>query len=90
MCAEKLVFSSLLVAKSSVDAEFAAAAETVLAIVKEHKMHISYCAQWGVDLAELERTPESPACTAYGAYIMDIGLQGAFGDLPLFSRRSVN
>jgi thiaminase len=40
-------------------------------------MHISYCAQWGVDPAELERTPESPACTAYGAYIMDVGMQGA-------------
>ena len=44
-------------------------------------MHVSYCAQWGVDLAELESTPESPACTAYGAYIMDVGMQGAFRDI---------
>ena len=58
--------------------DLAAAAETVLAVVKEHKMHVSFCAQWGVDLAELESTPESPACTAYGAYIMDVGLQGTF------------
>ena len=57
--------------------DFAAAAETVLAIVNEHKMHVSFCAQWGVDVAELESTPESSACTAYGAYIMDVGLQGA-------------
>lgn len=42
-------------------------------------MHVSFSAQWGVDLAELESTPESPACAAYGAYIMDVGLQGAFG-----------
>lgn len=48
-------------------------------------MHISYCAQWGVDPAELERTPESPACTAYGAYIMDVGMQGA-----RFLRQSVD
>jgi hydroxymethylpyrimidine/phosphomethylpyrimidine kinase / thiaminase len=55
-----------------------AAAETVLSIAKESKMHVAFSAQWGVDLAELECTPESPACTAYGAYIMDVGLQGAF------------
>lgn len=60
--------------------DFSAAAETILAIVKECGMHVSFCAQWGVDPAELESTPESPACTAYGAYIMDIGLQGAFRD----------
>jgi hypothetical protein len=45
-------------------------------------MHVSFSAQWGVDIAELESTPESTACTAYGAYIMDIGLQGAFVDPP--------
>ena len=55
-----------------------AAAETVLAIAKERNTHVAFTAQWGVDLAELECTPESPACTAYGAYIMDVGLQGAF------------
>ena len=40
-------------------------------------MHVAFSEQWGVDLTELESTPESPACTAYGAYIMDIGMQGA-------------
>jgi thiaminase len=80
--AENLNSSSLLVAKSSAYAEFSAAAEIILSIVKEHNMHISYCAQWGVDLAVLESTPESPACTAYGAYIMDVGMQGARS--PLF------
>jgi len=39
-------------------------------------MHAAFSAQWGVDLAELESTPESPACTAYGAYILDVGMQG--------------
>ncbi|KAN0107573.1 Ribokinase-like protein [Russula decolorans] len=68
--------NGLLVAKSSTYAEFAAAAEVVLSVVKEHNMHISFCAQWGVDLAELESTPESTACTAYGAYIMDVGMKG--------------
>jgi hydroxymethylpyrimidine/phosphomethylpyrimidine kinase / thiaminase len=55
-----------------------AAAEMVLAVAKESKMHVVFSAQWGVDLAELECTPESPACIAYGAYIMNIGLQGSF------------
>ena len=67
--------------------DFAAAAETVLAIVQEHNMHVSFCAQWGVDLAELDSTPESPACTAYGAYIMDVGLQGTF-EVPFSSGSS--
>jgi hydroxymethylpyrimidine/phosphomethylpyrimidine kinase len=80
---------SLLAAKSAVYLDFSAAADTILAIVKERGMHVSFCAQWGVDLAELESTPESPVCTAYGAYIMDIGLQGTFKDsLPLPELRS--
>lgn len=69
--------TSLLVAKSSTYADFAAAAEIVLSIVREREMHVAFSEQWGVDLTELENTPESPACTAYGAYIMDIGMQGA-------------
>lgn len=40
-------------------------------------MHVAFSTQWGIDLAELESTPESPACTAYGAYIMDVGMKGA-------------
>jgi hydroxymethylpyrimidine/phosphomethylpyrimidine kinase / thiaminase len=83
VCADSLdSFHSLLVAKSSAYFEFAAAAEVVLAIVKERSMHVSFCAHWGVDLSELENTPESSACTAYGAYIMDVGMKGALGDLP--------
>ena len=74
---------SLLAAKSATYPDFAAAAETILSVVKEHKMHVSFCAQWGVDPSELESTPESSACTAYGAYIMDVGLQGAFGYTPV-------
>ena len=39
-------------------------------------MHRSYCALWGVTEEELNTTPESPATTAYGAFILDTGLQG--------------
>lgn len=48
----------------------------MLGISKESSMHVSFCAQFGVTLQDLEATPESPATTAYGAYLVDIGLQG--------------
>lgn len=67
-----LTARSLLAAKSSAFADIAAASR----VVQESKMHVSFCTQWGVDLAELESTPESPACAAYGAYMMDVGMQG--------------
>jgi hypothetical protein len=69
-------YCSFLAAKSSAYTDFVAAADTVLSIAKESETHVAFSAQWGVDLAELECTPESPACTAYGAYIMNVGLQG--------------
>ncbi|KAI0261730.1 Phosphomethylpyrimidine kinase-domain-containing protein [Gloeopeniophorella convolvens] len=68
--------NGLLAAKSPAYADFAAAAQTVLSIVRESATHVSFCARWGVDRVALESAPESPACTAYGAYILDIGLQG--------------
>jgi len=75
--------NGLLVAKSSTYADFSSAAEVVLSVVQEREMHVSFSEQWGVDLAELESTPESPACTAYGAYIMDIGMQGDAASLQM-------
>ncbi|KAI9453742.1 Phosphomethylpyrimidine kinase-domain-containing protein [Russula earlei] len=68
--------NGLLASKSSDYSEFGAAAETILSVVKESRMHVLFSAQWGVDLTQLESTPESSACTAYGAYIMDIGIRG--------------
>ena len=41
-------------------------------------MHASFFAQWGTSPRELERIPESPATTAYGAFLIDMGLQGRF------------
>lgn len=39
-------------------------------------MHKAYCATWGVNELELEKTQESAATTAYGAYLLDVGLHG--------------
>ncbi|KAI0042839.1 hypothetical protein FA95DRAFT_1547085 [Auriscalpium vulgare] len=66
----------LLAAKSPEYDKIAASAEIMLHIIRESTMHRTFCAQWGVSPEELDSTPESPACTAYGAYILDIGLRG--------------
>lgn len=39
-------------------------------------LHRAYCAQWGITEEELNTTPEAPATTAYGAFILDTGLRG--------------
>ena len=39
-------------------------------------MHKEYCEKWGISNDELENGMESAACTAYGAYILDVGLRG--------------
>ncbi|THH13095.1 hypothetical protein EW146_g7093 [Bondarzewia mesenterica] len=66
-----------LVAAKSPDYDvIASAAEVMMHIVRESRLHKSFCELWGVSPEELEGGPESPACTAYGAYILDMGLQG--------------
>ncbi|KAH7890084.1 Phosphomethylpyrimidine kinase-domain-containing protein [Phlebopus sp. FC_14] len=67
---------SLLASKSHDFAPIMAAAEIVFHITRESAMHTSFCAQWGITREELETTPESPATTAYGAFLLDTGLQG--------------
>ncbi|KDQ59785.1 hypothetical protein JAAARDRAFT_33355 [Jaapia argillacea MUCL 33604] len=66
----------LLGAKSISFPAIQSAAQTMLHVVREVGMHASFCANWNITEEELRSTPESAACTAYGAYIMDIGLQG--------------
>jgi hydroxymethylpyrimidine/phosphomethylpyrimidine kinase len=51
-------------------------AKVVIDVIEEIKTHRSFCQHFGVTIAELENTPESSATTAYGAYILDMGLQG--------------
>ncbi|KAI6140408.1 Phosphomethylpyrimidine kinase-domain-containing protein [Pisolithus tinctorius] len=67
---------ALLAAKSDNFAPILAATHIVLHIAKESSMHTSYCAQWGITKEELESTPESTTTTAYGAFLLDTGLQG--------------
>ncbi|KAN0073795.1 Ribokinase-like protein [Tylopilus felleus] len=67
---------ALLATKSHDFAPISSAVKVMLNIAAETSMHASYCAEFGVTLEELEATPESPATMAYGAYLLDVGLQG--------------
>lgn len=67
----------LLATKSHEFGPIASAVKVMCDIAAETTMHVAYCEQFGVTLEELERTPESPATIAYGAFLIDVGLQGA-------------
>ncbi|EJD06229.1 uncharacterized protein FOMMEDRAFT_104743 [Fomitiporia mediterranea MF3/22] len=67
----------LLVAKSRRFADIKPATDTIVNVLNEVTMHKSYCAaELGITEIELESTPESPATTAYGAFLLDSGLRG--------------
>ncbi|EJF56289.1 hypothetical protein DICSQDRAFT_71741 [Dichomitus squalens LYAD-421 SS1] len=66
----------LLIAKSATYTSIQSATQTIMNIITEVTTHKSFCALWGISEAELSATPESPSTTAYGAYLLDIGLQG--------------
>ncbi|KAJ7584861.1 Phosphomethylpyrimidine kinase-domain-containing protein [Mycena floridula] len=67
---------ALLAAKSSSFRGIQSATATIINVLNEIGTHRSFCEQFGVSSAELEATEESPATTAYGAYLIDVGLQG--------------
>lgn len=67
---------SLLAAKSSTFPAIKAATDTILNVINEVTTHKAFCAQWGITEEDLLATPESPATTAYGAYILDCGMTG--------------
>jgi thiaminase len=37
------------------------------------RLHIDYCAEFGITLAAMEATTEQQACTAYTRYVLDVG-----------------
>ncbi|PPQ78359.1 hypothetical protein CVT25_011642 [Psilocybe cyanescens] len=66
----------LLAAKSTSFGWIRSATETILNVLHEIGNHKTYCSTFGITEADLENTPESAATTSYGAYMIDIGLQG--------------
>ncbi|KAG2013205.1 thiamine biosynthesis protein [Coprinopsis cinerea AmutBmut pab1-1] len=66
----------LLASKSSTFPEIHAAATIIMSVIHEIDTHKSFCETFGVTAEELENTPESTATTAYGAFIINSGVQG--------------
>ncbi|KAJ7144991.1 Phosphomethylpyrimidine kinase-domain-containing protein [Mycena crocata] len=67
---------SLLAAKSASFPLIDTAMQTIQNILREIATHRAFCAEFGVSANVLERTEESVATTAYGCYLMDVGIQG--------------
>ncbi len=63
-------------------AEIRAAAAGMSAIIDtEIRLHVEYCAGWGLDQDDMEALPEASATMAYTRYVLEKGLQGDLLDL---------
>ncbi len=59
-----------------------AAAATVNALLDvEMKLHVEFCAGWGMTEAEMAAVPEDPACLAYTRFVLERGMAGDLLDL---------
>ena len=76
----------MLAAKSRNFTAIGSAVGTILNVIAEISTHKSFCAQFGVTEEELESTEESPATSAYGAYLLDVGLHGSLCNAYSFSK----
>jgi thiaminase/transcriptional activator TenA len=53
----------------------------VQAILDETKLHLVYCAEWGLDEAAVLAEPEAPETVCYTRWVMDQGYRGDILDL---------
>lgn len=68
--------------KADTLAEIRSAAAGMSAIIDtEIKLHVDYCAGWGLDQDDMEALPEASATMAYTRYVLEKGLQGDLLDL---------
>ncbi len=56
-------------------------AAAVLAILDETKLHLTYCAGWGLAEADIVGTPETAETVSYTRWVLDRGLHGDILDL---------
>ena len=56
-------------------------AAAVLAILDETKLHLKYCADWGLSEADVVATPETAETVSYTRWVLDRGLHGDILDL---------
>ena len=72
----------LAVYKAESLADMRAAAATVSALLDvEMKLHIDFCAGWGLSAAEMEALPEATATMAYTRFVLERGMAGDVLDL---------
>ncbi|KAI5821359.1 Phosphomethylpyrimidine kinase-domain-containing protein [Pyronema omphalodes] len=64
---------SLAGSKATTMEDAAASARTVQLLYDESRLHIEYCAGFGLSQADVEATEEDVACTSYTRYVLDIG-----------------
>jgi len=58
------------------------AAATMDALLNEEmQLHLRYCAQWGLDEADMARVDEAPENLAYTRFVLEAGLSGDLLDL---------
>ena len=62
------------------DLQWAASAAAGI-IATEMRLHVEYCARWGIGEAELEAAEELPENTAYTSFVIETGLAGDALDL---------
>lgn len=55
--------------------------DSIGAILDETKMHLAYCAEWGIPEATVRGTVESAETVSYTRYVIDRGLAGDILDL---------
>lgn len=68
--------------KSDNLADMRAASEVMHGILDvEMKLHVDYCARFGITPEAMERAPEDVATMAYTRYVLEVGLQGDVLDL---------
>ncbi|NKC11760.1 MAG: thiaminase II [Gammaproteobacteria bacterium] len=73
---------ALAVYKSSTLADMRHAKDTLSALLDtELRLHVDYCAEWGIDEAALEALPEATANMAYTRYVLEVGQAGDALDL---------
>jgi thiaminase/transcriptional activator TenA len=73
---------ALAIYKSDNLADMRAAAATVSGLLDvEMKLHVEYCAGWGLNEADMEAMPEASATMAYTRYVLERGMAGDILDL---------
>jgi thiaminase/transcriptional activator TenA len=73
---------ALAIYKSDKLADMRAAAATVSGLLDvEMRMHVAFCAEWGIDEAEMEATPEDKPNMAYTRFVLERGMAGDILDL---------